>query len=205
MIELPSRIKHVTINGRPAGQFIDDLQHLFQKIEKGELTNHPYLLNKELLDKVKLQILAQNSEPLPSAEWTPLKASTIERKMNLSREVGVPLRSSPETRWMMFGPLFDSINLLPSTLSNEFSVGIRQNKLYPYIRFVKPLDKTGKRRGRPRQIRVSDYARYVERKRPLFSVFWKYYAKWMIERTLEKVNILALASVMGAPFKMFYV
>jgi len=192
----------VTINGHNAERFLDDTINMLKKVKNGELKNAPYSIDEEILSKVKSQIYDQKTEPL-SKKWKPLDLDTILRKKRIEREVGLKLRMKPETKWVMFGPLLDAINILPTSRGSISEIGIKQDKLYPYIRHVYIKNKKGKKTGRTRQIRVMDYAKYVERKRPLFSVFWKYYAKWMLEKLLKKMNAMATASVIGAPIEMF--
>lgn len=165
-------LTNITINGRPARDFFTDLKQVLRRFRdsKGNEVNK---FAKDLVEKTKAQIMFQEREKLPMAEWAgkPLGSETITRERHF-REVRGRSRGPEENLWYMMGVLLDSIDEIDTTAPGERHVGVQEDTIYPYI--------AGKR--------VGDYAGSVEDRAPLFSVFWKYYEDWMAENVADEAN-----------------
>ena len=165
-----------------------------KELKQGKLSDEGF--GDNILEKVKKQIDDQDAEELPKA-WPPLKDVSIERKERLANYLGVPLRMAADKKWSLFGVLYDAINILDAPLANLIRVGIREDKINPYL--YRPT-----RGGRTRDVRVGEYAHRVESLRPLFGVFWDFYKDWLVEILLDELNATAKKSVKGVHKDIFY-
>jgi len=183
------------------------MRDFVKSLERGALKESPHNLNDKLLGKVKKQIDDQGSEPLPRT-WAPLSLKTIRRKEDLSEYLDVPLRKSASTKWVMFGPLYDSIQELDSPDPIEMRVGVKRDFINPYIPYVyewkytkRGWKKTGKLLT---NVPVGHYAHVVESRRPLFGVFWDFYTDWMVDSVLDALNWEAKLHVFAIADDAFY-
>ena len=195
MIKLPS-LDRVTINGRNAGYFIDDLINLIKSLKDGRLIKEG--VDEDLVDKVKKQIYDQDNEKLPSKEWKELAPETPRKKIEISNYYDIPLRMGSTKKWSMFGDVEDSIVSLPSPTLAMIKVGILEDKINPH------QFRVNRRTGRTVDVKIKDYAKSLERERPLFSKFWQYYENWMKNYMAELMNNLVKKDVSASAVDVFY-